>query len=370
MNWTLVVSNEGLATALEALANAREIAVDTEFMRRSSYYPHVALLQLCGDEHAWLIDPLKVDALDGLRSLMVDPARQKILHSCSEDLEVFRHWLGVLPDPLVDTQRAAALLGMGFGMGYRTLIQELLGIELDKGETRSDWLRRPLTESQCSYAAQDVLHLLPAWRILRDRALDQARMPWLLEEGAEARHMLAEREQDIYRRVKSASRLPPRQLAVLEQLCNWREGRARDSDTPRGWVLDDKACIAISQAMPENMAALGALEAIPAGVLRKQGEKILTMVENCRGLDADSLPAALNGSLSPSQRTLLKQVRGTARGLAEPLGVAPEILASGSDLELLVREATGETIEVPRRWLGWRADAVIAPLRVAIGGVA
>jgi len=218
VSWTLVESDAALAPVLERLSTCPELAVDTEFMRRNTYYPQVALLQLCGGDEAFLVDPLRIEDLDGLRALLTAPAVTKLLHSCSEDLEVFRCWLGVLPEPLVDTQRAAALLGEAFGLGYRALVERLCGISLDKGETRSDWLRRPLSDSQCHYAALDVTELLPAWRVLRERAEDRGRVAWVLEEGEEARAALAERERDLHGRIKGAGRLSPRQTEVLRRL--------------------------------------------------------------------------------------------------------------------------------------------------------
>jgi ribonuclease D len=366
VTWSLVEDDAALDAALSALDGATEIAVDTEFMRRNTYYPQVALLQLCVDDHAWLIDPLKISTLDALRELMLNPACTKILHSCSEDLEVFRHWLAVVPEPLIDTQRAAALVGQAFGLGYRALVAELTGVELDKGETRSDWLKRPLSESQCHYAALDVTELVPAWALLRERAQQQGRMDWIVEEGREPARLLAERENGLYRRIKSASRLEPRQLEVLRRLCDWREQRARQVDKPRGWVVEDSALVAIAREMPANSDALSTLEVLPAAVLRRQGSALLECVSAADGVDAAQLPDAMPPSLSASQRNTVKYLRARVRRIAEELAVAPEILMSGADLELLLRDSEGATIVVPERWLGWRADTVIAPLRACL----
>jgi ribonuclease D len=366
MSWTLVESNDELHRALAAVAGAGEIAVDTEFMRRNTYYPQIALLQLCVDDHAWLIDPLAITELEPLRAMLTNPDCVKILHSCSEDLEVFRHWLGVLPTPLVDSQRAAALLGEAFGLGYRALVETLLGIEVEKGETRSDWLKRPLSESQCHYAAQDVLQLVPAWQRLRERAERAERLLWILDEGVEAARMLIDRDAELYRRIKSASRLSPRQLEALRRISDWREQRAQSSDKPRGWVLDDKACVAIAEAMPGDLESLAALNVAPPGVLRKQGDVLLGCVAAAREQAESALPEALPRPLAAPQRNLLKALRARARDIAESLGVAPEILVSGADLEMLVREASGAVINEPERWQGWRRAAVIQPLRESL----
>lgn len=363
MSWRLIESEDALHEALASLPPAAAVAVDTEFMRRNTFYPQIALLQLYAGDEVYLIDPLSVGPADALRTLLIDEERPKVLHSCSEDLEVFRHWLGVLPRPLIDTQRAAALVGVGYGLGYRSLVEQLIGVELDKGETRSDWLRRPLTESQCHYAALDVLHLLPAWEMLRERAERQGRLDWVLEEGEEQIAALLDREEGQYRRVKGSRRLDARSLAVLASLVDWRENRARESDKPRGWVLDDKACLALARAKPENTAALAALDVLPQGLLRRQGDTLLQKIEEAGQLPDEALPQVGAPALQEAQRRQLKALKSTARELAEELLLAPEILLSGADLELLVREEGGESIAAPQRWSGWRAETVLPRLR-------
>ena len=166
MEWELIESDDALHAMLDGVADCTVVAIDTEFMRRNTFYPQVALVQLCFGDKAWLVDPLQITDPSPLAQLLVNPAVTKVLHSASEDLEVFGHWLGVLPDPLFDSQRASALLDRGFGLGYRALVQAICDVDLPKGETQSNWLQRPLTESQCEYAAQDVAWLLPVWRDL------------------------------------------------------------------------------------------------------------------------------------------------------------------------------------------------------------
>ncbi|MFK7831148.1 MAG: ribonuclease D [Congregibacter sp.] len=364
--WTLIQDDAGLRRVLESVSGASEIAVDTEFMRRNTFFPQVALLQLCAGDEAFLIDPLKVKELDGLRTLLVDPTVSKILHSCSEDLEVFRHWLGVIPAPLIDTQRAMAILGEAFGIGYRALVEQLLGVELEKGETRSDWLRRPLSESQCHYAAQDVLQLWRAWPLLRERAEAAGRMGWLREEGEEITRLMIDRETDAYRRIKGAGKLGRRELAALRNLAEWRDTQARKLDKPRGWLLDDKACIGIAQRLPGNVEELAALDLIPRSVLKKQSRILLDCVSNACELPEQNLPASLPGALTAEQRGKVKTLRLTVKNIAQASGIAPEILASGADLELLLRQSAGQGITPPARWQGWRESIVIEPLRLEL----
>ena len=160
------------------------VALDTEFMRVDTFYPIAGLLQIGDGERAFLIDPLTIDNWQPLAQLLENPAVVKVLHACSEDLEVLLRLTGSLPAPLFDTQLAAAYLNLGFSMGYSRLVSEVLGIDLPKGETRSDWLQRPLSETQISYAAEDAVHLAELFVRLRPKLSDD-KYAWVLEDGAE-----------------------------------------------------------------------------------------------------------------------------------------------------------------------------------------
>ena len=159
MIYELVESDTRLEQLLELHQQDPFVAIDTEFRRRDTFYPQVALLQLCWDKTAYLVDPLKISSTAALSQLFSNSAVVKLLHSPSEDLEVFQHWLGVVPTPLFDTQRALALLGHGFGLGYRAMVDVFTGDVISKAETTSDWLKRPLSDRQLHYAAMDVTYL-------------------------------------------------------------------------------------------------------------------------------------------------------------------------------------------------------------------
>lgn len=367
MNWRLIDNCRELDDVLSRHAGCEAVMVDTEFMRTNTFYPQVALLQLCfeggQDATAWLVDPLQLEDLGSLLDLFEDQRVLKVLHSPSEDLEVFRRWLGLVPAPLFDTQRAAALLDRGFGLGYRALVHEICDVDLPKGETRSNWLARPLTESQCEYAAQDVTWLYPVWRELHAACEAQGKLAWLL---ADAQDMVSAQELDpalAYLRLKGAGKLDRCALGVLQALCRWREETARERDKPRNWIVDDKTCLQLAQEQPESLARLKATVDLPRPVLRRHGEDIVAAIEAGRDLADSDLPPALPRPLDARQRDLLKALKGRARVLAEALGAAPEILLQAKDYELLVREAHGQPVEEPAHWGGWRADTVVAPLR-------
>ena len=364
MSWELVEGDAALARALDANTGAAFVAVDTEFMRRHTHFPKVALVQLCFGGTALLIDPLTLDDPSPLSALLTDPGVTKVLHSASEDLEVFDHWLGVLPAPLFDTQRAAGLLDRGFGLSYRALVEAVCDVDLPKGETRSDWLQRPLTASQCEYAAQDVTFLVPVYEDLLRDCRQRSRLDWVLDDSADAVAGFGAASRDYYRRIKSGWKLDAAQLGCLQAISAWRESTARQRDKPRGWIIDDQACFEIARTRPDNLRQLAEVSGLPHGAVRRFGEELLDLIRQ-QGEVADSdLPEPLPGPLSSPQRNTLKSLKQRARVIAESLGVAPEALLPGKDYELLVREAAGEKIPVPSHWHGWRAGHVIAPLRL------
>jgi ribonuclease D len=368
MEWQLIESDAALRQMLSEEAGSTVVAVDTEFMRRNTFYPQVALVQLCFGERAWLVDPLKLEDPTPLADLLADPEVIKVLHSASEDLEVFQYWLGVLPTPLFDTQRAAALVDRGFGMGYRALVLDICSVDLAKGETRSDWLQRPLTESQCEYAAQDVAWLLPVFDNLRDHCEAQGKFDWVLADGQDAIENLASAGGDYYKRIKTAWKLNPRQLASLVAVSDWREITARKRDKPRGWIIDDAACLQLALADPKDRTELQADVELPPPALRRYGDELLELLAGLREHPESSLPQRLPGPLQASQRQQLKQLKGWSREIAQQLAVAPEVLLQARDYEALLRQAGGEVVNEPRHWQGWRAGVVINSLRERMAG--
>jgi ribonuclease D len=368
VDWRLIESDAALRQLLDQAAGCEAVIVDTEFMRRNTFYPQVALLQLCfssgpAADCAWLIDPLTIEDTSGLAALLGNMGVLKVLHSASEDLEVFQRWLGVLPQPLFDTQRAAGLLDIGFGLGYAALVQEICNVELPKGETRSDWLQRPLTDAQCEYAAQDVSWLLQVWRELHPRAAAQGKLEWILADGADATAAMGNGLNSYFQRIKTAWKLNSRQLGSLVALCEWREQTARDRDKPRSWIIDDKACLQLAQSNPDSYAAMRDTADLPPPALRRYSEELLQVLAQQRAVPDNELPQRLPTPLNARQRDLLKKMKAQIREIAGSLESAPEALLQGKDYELLLRDAIGETVVVPAHWQGWRQQQVIEPLR-------
>ncbi|MCB1706117.1 MAG: ribonuclease D [Halioglobus sp.] len=369
MNWQLIESDAALQHLLSQMTGSKVVMVDTEFMRRNTFYPEVALVQLCfvgdeaGSKTAWLIDPLTIEDTTPLAALFTDAAVLKVLHSASEDLEVFQRWLGVMPQPLFDTQRAAALLNIGFGMGYRALVQEICGVDIPKGETRSDWLQRPLTASQCEYAGLDVTWLLPVWRELYGQCERRDRLQWVLADGQDATATLGTDVDAYHKRIKTAWKLDRRQLGILSAVCKWREATAKSRDKPRGWIIDDPTCLWLALHDPDSTAALSDCQEMPPQVIRRYGEEILDVLAAQRTMDDARLPALLPPPLTAPQRDQVKRLKSQVRRMAAKLAVAPEALLASKDYELLLREAAGEEVDAPIQWQGWRRQVVLEPLR-------
>lgn len=335
------------------------IAIDTEFMRSQTYYPHAGLIQVGDGKGCYLIDPLAIKDLSALAQLLVNPSVIKVIHSCSEDLETFRFLLGVVPKPLFDTQVAAAFANIGFSMGYANLVKDQLGIELDKGETRSDWMQRPLSQSQMHYAALDVAYLLVVYGkiLIRLKALD--RLSWVQEECAQlvANAEAPDQFDDAYTKVKLAWKLYPDQLAILKPLCIWREQEARKLDVPRNRLMKEGAAWEVARRKPTTVKQLSAIDGMGNRTLKHYADTVLGFVADAQQRKED-LPARLDKPLTPAQGDILKQFKACAVAVSETAQVTPEILTRKKDLEQLTRSVIAGQPELPDGLKGWRYPVV------------
>lgn len=362
MSCILIDNSDGLTSLLSENRHHALVAVDTEFRRRDTFFPQVALLQLCWGETAYLIDPLQLDDLSALQHFLTDLSQTKLIHSASEDLEVFSHWLGVLPAPLFDTQRAAALTGLGAGQSYRALVAHFFDIDLPKDETQSDWLQRPLSDAQAEYAAQDVSYLHPMGVMLQARAAELGRLDWALEEGARLRPG----GKPPISKFKTAYRLPLEQQRVLTEIVAWREQEAHDRDRPRSWILNDKIVMAIARAVPRSVRALAAVEEMPQGLVRRAGDGLVQRIVRAVDDGSQGASVAIMKPLSGDQRRSLSALSDRLKQIADSLDIPPEVLMPKADLEQLIRREADPTLPAPDSWSGWRADTVVEPLRQSL----
>ncbi|MBX8489971.1 ribonuclease D [Pseudomonas cichorii] len=334
------------------------VALDTEFMRVDTFYPIAALLQIGDGSSAWLIDPLLISDWTPLSALLENPDVIKVVHACSEDLEVLLRLTGSLPVPLFDTQLAAAYLNIGFSMGYSRLVQEVLNIDLPKGETRSDWLQRPLSETQISYAAEDAVHLAELFGLLRPRLSDEKYL-WVLEDGAELVANLR-RETDpyeIYRDAKLAWKLSRAQLAVLRELCAWREIQARSRNLPRNRIVREHSLWPLAKTQPDNLSALARIEDMHPRTVRQDGEYLLDLIRTSGNLPPDQWPPALPEPLPIEASGILKGLRAIGQQYAEQLNIAPEVVLRKKTLEALLKSGYPDgPYTLPDSLRGWRRE--------------
>ena len=363
MSSVLYVANPSDLERAVALLGASEfIALDTEFMRESTYYPVLCLIQAATPDACVIIDPLAVKELQALWTLLDDRRRLKVLHAARQDLEVMSQAPRLptparpenldsnIPGPLFDTQLAAGFLGLPTQIGYGNLVTERLGHTLAKGHARTDWTRRPLSDEQLVYAADDVRYLVPLYANVRAALADNGRLEWLEEESRKLEDPALFRTEpaDAWRRVKGLDRLKPAQRLAAKLLASWRESRAMKHDRPRGWILPDDALREIAERLPTTLDELGQLQTLPAGIVRKSGEDLIEIAAQARS-DGDSEPPfTLPGKPEAEQLARVTKLMAFVRTQAEEMKIAPELLATRRDIEQLV--FSGKTDGIGSGW--------------------
>jgi ribonuclease D len=361
-----ITTSAELLHALKQLSASDFVALDTEFMRESTYYPKLCLIQAATADVCVVIDPLAPLDLQPLWNFLNERPRVKVLHAARQDLEVLSLRMNdaPAPGPIFDTQVAAALLGYPAQIGYGSLVSERLGHTLEKGHTRTDWSRRPLSAEQLQYAADDVRYLATLYVDLRAALDATGRLQWLYEEmqELEAPDLHRTEPQLAWRRLKGLDRLRPDQRATAKLLAQWREAAAIKSDKPRGWILADDALRELAERLPSSTDDLQQIRNLPPGVVRKRGDELMSLIERGK-LDAVNEPEAFTPPRpDPRQLALVTKLMGFTRAEAEQLKISPETLATRRDLEQLVFAGRAE-----RLLQGWRRE-VIGERLVALAG--
>lgn len=339
------------------------LAMDTEFMRTDTFYPVPALIQVNDGERNYLLDPLAIGDVTPMAQVMLSPQVQKVLHACSEDLEVFQILLKCLPVNLLDTQIAAAFCGYGYSVGYANLVNAVLQIQLPKDETRSNWLQRPLTDAQQRYAALDVEYLHRLTVNLKRQLQDLQREPWVEEECGQlvANFLEGQKLSNASQRFRGAWRLNQRQLAALMELAAWRDQTAQTQNIVRNHVVRDKSLFAIAEMLPDHISQLRKVPELPEKIIRRYGERMIERLDAVRAIPEQELPARLPRPPSSAQQSHINTMREALAELAVELKVAPEYLARRRDFEFIMRALhegrSGDDV-FPPGIDGWRAELV------------
>jgi len=359
--YTLIETSEALADVSKRWAAAPVLGLDTEFVRTNTFFHKLGLIQISDGRTSWLIDPLAARDLSPLAGVFRSPG-VKVLHSASEDIEVFHRFLAALPEPLFDTQIAGAFAGAGAFLSYQKLVAAYLGVELAKEETRTDWLARPLSAAQLAYAAEDVAFLVPLYERLTRDLESLGRLSWAAEDSAALldTSRFEEEAETAYLRVKGAGRLDRRQLAVLRLLAAWREREARRRDLPRSFVLKEDLLLALATRRPQEPRDFQRLPSLDARQAARDGATWLQLIEQAASLPEAELPPRIAGKpFSPAVRTLENRLREKVRKKAAALGVPPEILAPRRTLDALLRLTVGKADpRLPQELEGWRREVI------------
>jgi ribonuclease D len=335
-----VTTYQDLVQLCAQLEGSPFIAVDTEFVRVRTYYPQLALIQVTNGTVIACIDPLAIDDLIPLKKLFADRRTTKVFHAASQDMEVFYHLFGELPAPLYDTQIAATLQGLGDQIGYAALVQEMLGVELDKSHSRTDWLQRPLSASQISYAEDDVRYLAQLYPLQREQLAELGRLEWLDDDfnlmGDPNRYR--PNPASAWLRIKGLNKLRGVQLAILEKLGIWREQLAMEKDQPRRRIAADETLLDIAKLRPKSLQALAKLRDMPESLLHKQGEALLRCVAEAEALPREAWPKLhLPERLSSAQDALVDALQAIMKLSAQQYQISITTLTSRKELEELVR---------------------------------
>lgn len=364
----IVTTTDDLAALCTRLASHDYVTVDTEFMRESTYWPDLCLIQIASDDEEAIIDPLanNID-LAPLFSLMTDKSVVKVFHAARQDIEIFQKLSDDIPGPLFDTQVAAMVCGFGEQVSYSQLVKKTTGHDLDKSSRFTDWAKRPLSDKQLTYAIGDVTHLRDIYKNLKKNLEKSGRAAWLEEEMKTLTSIdtYVIQPKDAYKRMKM--RVKSRKaLGILMELADWRENLAQKANIPRGRVLKDDALYDIANQAPKNVKDLGNLRAVSEGFARSdKGKQVLGAVERGKAKDIESIPPLKRGNALDAKAVAVSELlRVLLKAVAAENGVAPKMIATASDLEKL---AQSDDADIPALH-GWRYELFGLPaLRIKRG---
>ncbi|TQN62975.1 ribonuclease D [Agrobacterium tumefaciens] len=353
----MIETTAALAEACTELAKSEFITIDTEFLRETTFWPELCLVQMASPTLEVLVDPLaKGLDLTPLFELMANPAVVKVFHAARQDIEIIYHLGGLIPHPIFDTQVAAMVCGFGDSISYDQLVQKIKNVQIDKSSRFTDWSRRPLTDKQLDYALADVTHLRDVYLALKAQLEREGRSLWLTEEMdiLESRDTYDMHPDDAWLRLKSRLRKPT-ELAILKFVAAWREREARSRNVPRSRVLKDDAIFEIAQQQPKDAEALSRLRTIPKGWERSaSGTAIIETVNAALALPKEEMPKAPRHSHAPEgSGAAVELLKVLLKLTADKHGVAAKVIANSEDLDKIASE--GEKASVAAL-TGWRRE--------------
>lgn len=351
MNIPIITSQEALSTLCVELGQSPFVAIDTEFIREKTYYPQLCLIQVATDTALACIDPLAVKNLTPLAKILLDPNIVKVFHAARQDMEIFSLLFERPPSPIFDTQIAATLLGSGDQIGYANLVHTLLGVQLDKSQSRTDWFRRPLEKAQVEYAADDVRYLVQVYHAQVQQLAQLGRSHWPDTDFAELSDPATYQSnaEHIWRKLGGVNSLRGVQLAVALHLVRWREQLAIQKDRPRKHIIADEVIIDISRLRPRTMDELATLRGAPPNMRDSMGAAIINVVQAALATPKEEWPT-LPAFSKPTvgEEATVDVLNALVKFAAHRDQIAPSALCGRKELELL---AQGERdLPILRGW--------------------
>jgi ribonuclease D len=345
-------NDEKLQELCKSIKDASLLILDTEFIREKTYRAKLCLIQIATDDIVACIDPIALNDITPLMDIINDKNKLKIFHAARQDYEILYDLNKQLPQPLFDSQLAASLLGYGEQIGYASLVNKILGVQLDKAHTRTDWSKRPLSEAQIRYASDDVFYLRQLYPVLKNQLAEQGREDWLDEEfdALCQPELFITRPEDAWNKVKGINRLRPRQFAAAKNIAEWREKMAIKKDLPRRWILADDILIAAAQLLPKNISQLSTIANIKTATIEKTGEIILNCVKDALALNETDLPSTTKPKrLTADQEIIADLLMTQLRLISSEQNISPANIANRKMIEKIIY---GET-DIPLL-KGWR----------------
>lgn len=331
MPYQLIEDFTSLENLCQQYSQASVLAIDTEFVRTRTLYPKLGLLQIFDGKQLALIDPIAIDDLSPFWQLLTNENITKVLHACSEDLEVFLTCANCKPVKLIDSQIMMSFLGHGLSMGYAAMVEHFTGITLDKSESRTDWTKRPLTQKQLNYASADVEHLFAIY----PKLLASITQAGCLEYAEQESQLLIERkftpidEDQLYRQIKLAWRLNAQQLNSLQHLAKWRYQQAKKRDLPLGFVVKEHTLMAVAQHNPQNLSVMNKLDGAEVLDIRHKGKDMLAVLEQASQVKESDYPQKIQRlDEYPGYKQIFKKVKDFILAISEKHNLAIENLAS------------------------------------------
>ncbi|TPH12570.1 ribonuclease D [Litorilituus lipolyticus] len=366
MTYQYIDDQKDLELLCRKLSQATMLAIDTEFVRTRTLYAKLGLLQVSDGEVLALIDPIAVSDLTPFWQLLTDPAILKVLHACSEDLEVFMTAGDCKPENLIDTQIMMSFLGHGLSVGYAAMVKHYTDIELDKSESRTDWTKRPLSQRQLVYASADVEHLYALYPTLLAETQQSGFLDYAKEESQALidKKFTAIDDNVLYRSIKLAWRLNPVQLNRLKHLTRWRYQQAKKRDLPIGFIAKDHTLMALAQYNPRSTSAMLQLEGPEQLDIRHKGKAMLAVLKQAEQDDEGSYPAKVRRlDEYPGYKQIFKNVKQFVAKVSKEKGIPVENLASKKQInqflswhfKLLDSDQVADRIDL---LFGWRKDVL------------